>query len=80
MDFSQIAGSLGSVAIVVWVVVPSLALLILYAVIRRAVAMGLRDHYFWMKKHSPSTDQALTPRRTLGRYSAEPADGWTPDA
>ncbi|WP_403021006.1 hypothetical protein [Salinibacterium sp. GXW1014] len=46
-------GVIGSVAIVGWVVVPAMALLLLYGVIRVAVARGLRDHQLWMEKNRP---------------------------
>lgn len=59
MDFAQlVAGS----AIIAYIVVPCLALLILYAIIRIAVARGLRDHQRWMEKYRPSLVNAPSSR------------------
>jgi hypothetical protein len=50
MDLSQ---TLGTYVIILWVVLPCLALLLLYSVVRIAVARGLRDHQLWMEENRP---------------------------
>ncbi|MDQ1543656.1 MAG: hypothetical protein QOK08_1294 [Actinomycetota bacterium] len=50
MDLSH---SVWTLSIIVWVVLPCLVLLLLYCVIRVAVARGLRDHQLWMEKNRP---------------------------
>lgn len=45
--------SLAGYAIILSVVVPCIALLLLYGVIRVGVARGLRDHQQWMEKNRP---------------------------
>jgi hypothetical protein len=51
MDLFQ---SLWTLSIIQWVVLPCLVLLLLYCVIRVAVARGLRDHQLWMEKNRPA--------------------------
>jgi len=60
--------ALGTLAILVWIVVPCLVLLLLYGVIRVAVARGLRDHQRWMEKHRPQAGQAIARRESIGQY------------
>jgi hypothetical protein len=50
MDIFQ---TLASYAIIVWIVLPCGALVLLYLIIRAAVARGLRDHQLWMEKYRP---------------------------
>lgn len=71
MDIFQ---TLGTFAIIVWVVLPCLALLLLYSLIRTAVARGLRDHQLWMEKNRPLVPAG---RETIGQYlgfSHEPTE------
>lgn len=71
MDIFQ---TLGTFAIIVWVVLPCLALLLLYSLIRTAVAQGLRDHQLWMEKNRPIVPAG---RETIGQYlgfSHEPTE------
>ena len=65
MDIFQ---TLGTYAIILWVVVPCTALLILYSVIRTAVARGLQDHQKWMEKNRPLVGQAPARTETIGQY------------
>ncbi|WP_308467461.1 hypothetical protein [Rathayibacter soli] len=53
MDIFQ---NLAMVAIILWVVLPCLTLLLLYSIIRIAVARGLRDHQKSMEKNRPLPD------------------------
>lgn len=62
MDIFQ---TLGTFAIIVWVVLPCLALLLLYSLIRTAVARGLRDHQLWTEKNRPLVPAG---RETIGQY------------
>jgi hypothetical protein len=65
MDIFQ---TLASYAIIVWIVLPCLALLLLYLIIRTAIARGLRDHQLWMEKNRPSVGQVTTQRESFGQY------------
>jgi len=44
----------GIYAVLFWVVGLCVLLLLLYGVIRVAVARGLRDHYEWVEKNRPN--------------------------
>lgn len=46
----------------IYVIGIALALLLLYCVIRVAVARGLRDHQLWMERNRPQPPQ-FTPQR-----------------
>ena len=65
MDIVQ---TLGASALILWVVLPCIALLLLYSVIRTAVARGLRDHQKWMEKNRPLPAQAPAHRESIGPY------------
>ncbi|TFB58966.1 hypothetical protein [Cryobacterium sp. Sr3] len=45
-----------------------LALLLLYGIIRVAVARGMRDHYLWLEKNRPAGRQMPPARETIGQY------------
>ena len=65
----EIFQTVGIYAIIVWVVVPCTALLVLYSVIRTAVARGLRDHQKWMEKNRSLGGESLVRRESIGHYS-----------
>ena len=54
--------------IILWIVLPCLALLILYSVIRTAVARGLRDHQRWMEKNRPVAGEVIARQESVGQY------------
>lgn len=62
MDIFQ---TFGAFAIIMWVVLPCLALLLFYSLLRNAVARGLRDHQIWMEKNRPLVPAG---RETIGHY------------
>ena len=45
-----------------------LALLLLYGIIRVAVARGMRDHFLWLEKNRPAGRQTPPARETIGQY------------
>lgn len=46
------------------VMIGAVTLLLLYGIIRVAVARGLRDHQLWMEKNRPATFEPPTERLT----------------
>ena len=64
MDIFQ---TIGTFALILWVVLPCVAVLLIYSVIRTGVAQGLRDHQLWMEKHRPLPGQAPTRRGSIGQ-------------
>lgn len=67
MDIFQ---TLGTYTIIVSVVLPCVGLLILYSVIRVAVARGLRDHQVWMEKYRPAGARDVLDPKPIVNYSA----------
>lgn len=77
MDIVQ---TLGAYALILWIVLPCIALLVLYSVIRTGVARGLRDHQLWMEKNRPLRPQTPTRRESIGQYLGFSADRTEPPA
>ncbi len=46
-----------------------IALLLLYGVIRVAVARGLRDHYLWLERNRPN-GSGTSRGETIGQYDS----------
>lgn len=57
-----------------------LLLLLLYGVIRVAVARGMRDHYEWVEKNRPNGPNAPRRRATMGQYLGLSEAAAEPDA
>jgi hypothetical protein len=66
MDIFQI---FGTYTIIVSVILPCVGLLILYSVIRVAVARGLRDHQVWMEKYRPAAARDSSESKPIVNYS-----------
>jgi hypothetical protein len=64
----DIAAAAGLYSIVFIIVGACLTLLVLYGIIRVAVARGMRDHHLWLEKHRPNGPQPPHPRGTVGNY------------
>ena len=66
MDIFQ---TVGIYAIILLVVVTCTVLLVLYSVIRTAVARGLRDHQKWMEKNRSLGGESPVRRESIGHHS-----------
>ena len=60
----------GTYTIILVVILPCAGLLILYSVIRVAVARGLRDHQMWMEKNRPTAARDSPDFKPTMNYSA----------
>lgn len=58
----------GLYALLIPVIGGCLALLLLYGIIRVAVARGMRDHYLWLEKNRPLGRQTAPAGETIGQY------------